>query len=116
MNSINVKFDCNDIKNKAVLLCFANMNQRPSRHCFNELAAKYNDIQQKGVMLVVVQVGNVNFDIKHSFPLGQIVDDNKILSGWGVQSLPWFILTDNKQMVQAECFSIDEIDAILANH
>jgi protocatechuate 3,4-dioxygenase beta subunit len=115
MNSINVKFDSNDIKNKAVLFCFVNMNQRPSRHCFNELAAKYNDLQQKGVMLAVVQVGNANFDIKHSFPLGQIADDNKILSVWGVQSLPWFILTDSKQMVQAEGFSIDEIDAKLAN-
>ena len=29
---------------------------------------------------------------------------------WGVQSLPWLILTDKKHIVQAEGFGINELD------
>ena len=114
INSIGVKFDANDVKAKAVLFCFVNMNQRPSRHYFKQLTNKNGELEQKGIKIIIIQIGNSAVDANQPFMKGQIADDPKILSGWGVQSLPWLILTDNKQVVQAEGFSIDEIDENVA--
>jgi hypothetical protein len=35
---------------------------------------------------------------------------DKTRFSWGVQSLPWLILTDEQHIVQAEGFNIDELD------
>ncbi|MEN6384259.1 MAG: carboxypeptidase regulatory-like domain-containing protein, partial [Phycisphaerales bacterium] len=115
MNNIGLKFDANDVKDKAILLCFADMNQRPSRHCFNELVKIYNDLNQKDVYLAVVQVGNADFEIKHSFPLGQIADNEKVRLGFGIKNLPWLLLSDAKHIVIEEGFSLTELAEQLKN-
>ena len=36
--------------------------------------------------------------------------EEKTLNNWGVQSLPWLILTDKNHIVTAEGFSIDDLN------
>jgi hypothetical protein len=110
VNSIGIRLDLNGATDKAILLCFVDLNQRPSRHCFSELEKKYNDLTQKGVVLAAVQVGNASLDLKHIFPLGQIANDEKAKFAWGIKSLPWLILTDTKHNIAAEGFTISELD------
>ena len=46
-----------------------------------------------------------------NLPFGMIQNnEKKIHSSWGIQSLPWLILTDMQHIVQAEGFIIDELD------
>jgi len=45
-----------------------------------------------------------------NFPAGIIEgDEEKIRFTWGVKSLPWLILTDNKHIVHAEGFALSEL-------
>ena len=37
-------------------------------------------------------------------------DEEKIRFTWGVKFLPWLILTDKQHIVQADGFSINELD------
>jgi hypothetical protein len=36
-------------------------------------------------------------------------DEEKVRANWGVQSLPWLILTDINHIVTAERFSIEDL-------
>jgi hypothetical protein len=46
-----------------------------------------------------------------TFPVGSIEgDEEKARFAWGVKSLPWLILTDNKHIVRAEGFGLTELD------
>jgi hypothetical protein len=45
------------------------------------------------------------------FPTGRIQGDlKKTKLAWGVKSLPWMILTDDKHVVRAEGFALKELD------
>ena len=45
-------------------------------------------------------------------PVGQVRQDvEKVKLAWGVQSLPWLILTDRDHVVRAEGFPVDELEA-----
>ena len=48
---------------------------------------------------------------KISFEVGMIEgNDEKIRFNWGVKSLPWLILADEKRVVEAEGISIGDVD------
>lgn len=38
---------------------------------------------------------------------------DKTSFAWGVKSLPWLILTDNKHIVRAEGFGLDNLDNLI---
>ncbi len=110
-------------KEQAVLLCFFDMNQRPSRNAVLQLAKRVDELKQKGVTLIAVQAADVDAvaleqwvkDQGLAIPLGSIKTDvNKTTFAWGVQSLPWLILTDKGHNVTAGGFSIGDLDGILA--
>lgn len=45
------------------------------------------------------------------FPAGMIQGENEaLLRQWGVQSMPWLMLTEAKQVVCAEGFGLAELD------
>ena len=45
-----------------------------------------------------------------SFPVGMISSDaEKTRFAWGVQSLPWLLLTDAEHIVRAEGFAVNEL-------
>lgn len=53
---------------------------------------------------------------KIPFPVGMIEGDSeRIRFAWGVQSLPWLILTDQEHIVREEGFMLSELDAKIKN-
>lgn len=106
-------------KDKRILACFLDMNQRPSRNCIMQLTKNAEELEQKGVVVAGVQASRIDRDtldewIKENnipFSVGMITDDaEQIRFVWGVRALPWLILTNEKHIVQAEGFSINELD------
>lgn len=109
-------------KNKALLVCFCDVGQRTSRHFVSGLAAKADALAKQGVVVVAVQADSENEEAMKAFiaknnlaiPTGTIkTDAEKTQSSWGVQALPWLILTDREHTVRAEGFGLDELDAKL---
>ena len=117
----DIKIDISpvDTNNKMILVCFSDMDQRPSRNCLLQLSVKAKELKTKDVLVVAVHASEVdetklNDWIKKNhipFPVGMIrVDEEKIRFSWGVRSLPWLILTNTKHIVIAEGFSLDELE------
>ena len=111
-----------------LLICFFDMNQRPSRNCIMQLSKRTQELKAKGVEEVVVHASNVDRDkldvwMKKNnilFPVGMIEGkEEKTRFKWGVKSLPWLILTDREHKVVAEGFAFselgDRIDEVLDN-
>jgi hypothetical protein len=116
---IDIDFDMDQAEGKKLLVCFWDMNQRPSRNCLLQLGKRAQELKAKDVLVVAVQAskierGKLHEWIKESdidFPVGMIVgDEKKIRFTWGVQSLPWLILTDRNHIVSAEGFGLDELN------
>jgi beta-lactamase regulating signal transducer with metallopeptidase domain/protocatechuate 3,4-dioxygenase beta subunit len=107
-------------KGKMLLVCFYDMDQRPSRNTMTQLAERTKDLVDKGLVIVAVQSSRTDQaglnqwidQNKIPFPVGRIQDDvSKTRSAWGVRSLPWLILTDRNQVVRAEGFDISELQS-----
>jgi hypothetical protein len=107
------------VRDKVVLICFFDMNQRPSRHYMTQLAKQAERIKDKEVILVAVQASKVEQaklyewieENNISFPVGMIQnEEKKTRSDWGVKSIPWLILTDYENIVVAEGFMLSELD------
>ncbi|MHC4646952.1 MAG: hypothetical protein ACYTBJ_15755 [Planctomycetota bacterium] len=116
---IGIGFDTAEAKGKDILLCFFDMNQRPSRHMVAELAKQAPQLKQKGVAVLCVQAPKVDKEkldewVTHGnipFAVRMAEDDaSKIRFTWCVKSLPWLILTDKKHVVVAEGFNLEELD------
>ncbi len=106
-------------KGKPMLVCFFDMQQRPSRNCITQLAKQAEQLKEKGATVVAVQASTVNENtliewVKKnnvSFPVGMIQDnEQQTPSTWGVTSLPWLVLTDREHIVRAEGFGISELE------
>lgn len=117
--AMDITFTTEEIKDKKLLICFFDMDQRPSRNCILQLNTRAQELRAKDVVIVAVQASKIEqamLDewIKENdvtFPVGMIQGDSeKIRFTWGVKSLPWLILTDKKNIVTAEGFSLDELD------
>jgi len=119
MEDIKIDFELEQAKGLRLLLCFFDMNQRPSRNCIMRLAKQVEQLKQKGVTVVAVQASKVdenalnkwvkNYNIP--FPVGMVKGDvEKSRFTWGVKSLPWLILTDHEHIVRANGFSLAELD------
>jgi hypothetical protein len=122
LKDLGIKLSPVDIEGKRILVCFFDMEQRPSRRCITQLAKKAELLKSKSIAIVTIQASTIDKDTlvqwvkKYNipFPAGMIKGDvDKIRSSWGVKSLPWLILTDNKHTVQAEGFGLDELEGRL---
>jgi hypothetical protein len=117
----NVKLDFEFIRNKLLLVCFWDLEQRPSRNAIQTLNKRAKTLLEKSdVYITFIHAGPVEEQEFASW-----LKENEIHSlvgvsrtglpelgyTWGVQSLPWLILTDKNHIVQAEGFSINELDA-----
>ena len=76
-------------------------------------------MKEKGITVVAIQIYKVDENTLNEwvkknnipFPIGMIEGDAETTRfNWGVRSLPWLILTDRKQIVTAEGFSLSELD------
>ena len=125
--SIEINLDTSQTKDKQMLICFFDMQQRPSRRCTSQLNEQIKQLSDKGVTVIGIQASKVddkalNEWVKSSgvsFPVGTIEGDPSATLGtsieevqfkWGVKSLPWLILTDKSHTVIAEGFTISELD------
>ena len=72
----------------------------------------------KDVVVVSVQASKVDDNVLNEwvkknnikFPVGMVQNNQeKTRFTWGVRSLPWLVLADNKHIVQAGGFSIAEL-------
>lgn len=108
-----------DTTDKIVLVCFFDMEQRPSRNCIIQLSKKAQELKEKDIAVIAVQASKIDRSsldewIKEyniTFPIGMVQEDEeKTRFAWGIKSLPWLILTDKQHIVQAEEFSPAELD------
>ena len=108
-----------DYKDKALLLCFFDMNQRPSRRLIRQLTERTQQLKQKDLGVLAIQASKVSQDkldqwIKennYSFAFGMMKgDETKTQLAWGIKALPWLILTDRAHVVVAEGLSMSELD------
>jgi len=109
---------------KMILVCFFDMQQRPSRNCIAQLVKRAEQLQEKSVVVAAVQASNVDQKkldqwVKQNdipFPIGMINGDAESTKlTWGVKSLPWLILTDREHIIiRAEDFGLDELDKKLS--
>jgi len=116
--NIGFNFVPERVDEKPILICFFDMNQRPSRHLVSELAKTADELRDKGVTVVAVQASEIDENklnewVKENnipFSVGIIQGDvEKTRLTWGVRSLPWLILTDRKHIVRAEGFDFEEL-------
>jgi len=116
---IELDFATKDNKGRRLLICFFDMNQRPSRRCISEIAKKAKRLKEEGVAVVAIQASKINQDSldewskQNSIPfsIGTIKGDvEKVRFIWGVQSLPWLILTDRQHLVSSAGFGLSELD------
>ena len=121
-DSIQINLNPEQTKDKMVLVCFFDMNQRPARRCIEELGKQVEQLKQKGVAVVGIQAAEVyaedfNRWLKTSdfqFPIGIIEGEpSEIKFNWSIQALPWLILTDKQHIVRVEGFTISELEAKL---
>lgn len=117
--NIKVDFSPEQVKDKRILICFWDMQQRPSRNCIMQLAKQAAQLKQKGVTVVAVQASKaeqakLDAWVKENdvpFPVGMVQgDEEKTRFTWGVRSLPWLILADRNHQVIAEGFGLNELE------
>jgi hypothetical protein len=118
------QLDAASLQGRPVLLCFWDMDQRPSRHCILQLAQRSQQLSGAGVKIVAVETAKVDSAALQqwaqenavSFPilaLGENLD--AIRSAWNIRSLPWLILADGNHVVKAIGGTLDEMDTQLAS-
>ena len=116
---IGVNFTPEKAKDNRVLVCFWDIEQRPSRHYIMKLAEKAGTLSEKGVTVLCVHASGTEAKtidewMKESdipFPAKTMAENpEKARYAWGVKSLPWLILTDREHTVEANGFSLAELD------
>jgi protocatechuate 3,4-dioxygenase beta subunit len=100
---------------RMLLVCFWDMNQRPSRHCIGVLTRRAAELKEKGLLIVAVQAAQVQQGAleewieqnRPPFPVGRITGDiENTQFEWGAVSLPHLILTDREHIVVGEGFAL----------
>ncbi len=118
-DNIKIESFSEGTREKMLLVCFIDMQQRPSRNCLLQLSQRVQEFKDKSIILVAVQASKVERakldellqNNQIAFPVGLLEGDSEIISfDWGVRSLPWLILTDKQHIVRAEGFNINEIN------
>ncbi|MCH8119238.1 MAG: carboxypeptidase regulatory-like domain-containing protein [Planctomycetes bacterium] len=123
LKDLKIEISSADVSDKMILVCFWDMEQRPSRYCIRQLAKQAEELKGKGVAVVTVQASKIDENklnewVKNNnipFTVGMIQgDEEETRFTWGVKSLPWLILTDRKHIVRAEDFRLSELDEKLS--
>ncbi len=119
LKDLKIELPPADTDNKTLLVCFFDMEQRPSRYCIMQLAKQAKELKAKDVIVVAVQPSQTSENklnewiTKYNIPftVGMVQGkEEQTRFTWGVKSLPWLILTDTKHVVCAEGFNLSELD------
>lgn len=113
------------IDDKVILVCFFDMEQRPSRNFLRRLSEQARELKEKDIVIVAAQASEMDFNTLNDwvkknnipFPVGMVGmikgDETHTRFTWGIKSLPWLILTDKNHIVQAEGLNLSELDGML---
>jgi protocatechuate 3,4-dioxygenase beta subunit len=121
-DGITIDYDEERSRNKAILMCFFDMQQRPSRHWVAQLAKRTEELKEKDMVVVGVQASKMEKSALDewvrkqgiSFPVGTIEgDERERRFEWGIKSLPWLILTDGEHIVRLEGAGLGEVGQML---
>jgi len=117
-NDLNISLKQEDMKDKSILICFWDLEQRPSRNCIQELNKKAEELKHKNIVIIAVQASKTDKNsyndwIKEhniNIPMSSIEAYSEITRyNWGVKALPWLILTNKEHIVTEEGLSINEL-------
>ena len=117
-DGIELDFAAEGNEGKMLLICFFDMNQRPSRRRISEMAKQAGQLRQNGIFILAIQATKIRRDkldawAKNNgipFAVGLIEEDvEKARFTWGVKSLPWLILTDRRHLVVDVDFGFSEL-------
>ena len=123
LDGIDIDFTLDQAQGKRILVCFWDMQQRPSRNGMLQLAQQAEWLQQQGVVVIAIDISGTDKnavrqwgrDNNVAFPIGTITADREeTRETWGIESLPWLILTDETHKIVAEGFGVDELDKTMA--
>jgi hypothetical protein len=118
LEAIRMDWNPSAATGKRLLICFLDIQQRPSRNIALQMIKQADWLQQKGVVVMVIQATKMDRpalqtwarDNKIPFPTGMIKgDEDQVRAAWGVKASPWLILADQEHIVQAEGFGLDEL-------
>jgi hypothetical protein len=107
-----------------VLLCFWDMNQRPSRHCIRRLAGQIPRLHEAGITVAAIHASDVEpaalrrwiEESEMPFPCATIAGNTKETRfAWNVQSLPWLVLADRDHIVKATGFPLSDLGRTIAD-
>ncbi|MHC4204202.1 MAG: carboxypeptidase regulatory-like domain-containing protein [Planctomycetota bacterium] len=119
LKKVGIDLSPADTDGKMLLVCFFDMEQRPSRHCVMQLVKQAEKLKSKGITVVAIQASKIEqtalnqWKNKYNipFPVGMVQSDaEKTRFSWGVRSMPWLILTDREHIVQTAGFRINDLD------
>lgn len=117
-DDIKIDIPANFATGRMVLVCFFDMNQRPSRNCVAQLNKRAQELKANGVAVVIVQAAKVDANALRAwaektgiaFPVGTIqIDPEETKSQWAIKGLPWLVLADRNHIVAAEGFGVREL-------
>lgn len=119
LKDVGIDLSSADADGKMLLVCFFDMEQRPSRHCLTQIVKQIEQLKSKGVTIVAVQASKIDQEVlnqwknKYNIPflVGMVEDDaEKSRFTWGIRSLPWLILTDSKYIVRTAGLQADQLN------
>jgi len=123
LSDLGIPPDAASTEGKAVLLFFWDMQQRPSRSILMQLAKQAEAMKDRQIVALTVDVSGAGRESLDAWmKQSNVPFAAGVLKGpfqekrmpWGVQSLPWLILTDDKHVVVAEGISVQELDSRLS--
>lgn len=110
------------IKGKRMLVCFFDMEQRPSRQAVQRLSGQAAALTEKEVVVLGIDLSKTEASRlsewastqKIQIPIGATDGDiDEIRTTWGVKALPWLILTDKGHVIKADGFAVGDLDKVL---
>jgi hypothetical protein len=119
LDDIGIILNNSEVDQKNILICFFDMEQRPSRECILQINQKAQEFKTQGLEIIAIQASRINEDTfidwvegqNIFFRVGMITENEEVTRfNWGVKSLPWLILTDKNHVVTVEGFAINELD------
>jgi hypothetical protein len=122
LDTLNIDADPDTLAGKRVLVCFFDMEQRPSRRFVQELATRARLLEENDLKALLIHAGGADKTAAQQwlresgvpFATGTTAAPMPTLRhDWMVQALPWLVLLDEEHTVQAAGFDLATLNESL---